>query len=315
MIKSVLVTNEFGESIDLVLSDPWASGWLITNIKGLGPAKANIRETDLATGDGANYNSTKIETRNIVFSIRLLEHPDIETSRQLTYKYFVRKHPVTMTFTTDNRVASIQGYVESNEPNIFSEKEDVQISIICDNPFFYAVNKMTVLNGVEPMFHFPFSNESLTEKLINFGEITHTSGTNNFYEGDTDSGVRITIHASGIAKNITLFNSETRERMAIDTSKIKAVVEATNEKNGITLEEDVPDDLVIGDEIHLSTEFGSRYIRLLRAGYYYNILTSLPKNSDWLTIAKGNNVFAYSAEDGIENLRITIESYILYEGI
>ena len=72
MIKSVIVANEFGEAIKLTLNNPWESGWIVKDIKGLGPSKANIRDTELATGDGANYNSTKVQSRNIVFTLILL---------------------------------------------------------------------------------------------------------------------------------------------------------------------------------------------------------------------------------------------------
>ena len=42
------------------------------------------------------------------------------------------------------------------------------------------------------------------------------------YSGDAEIGVTITIHAIGEARNITIYNTGTREVMRIDTDKMKA---------------------------------------------------------------------------------------------
>ena len=42
MIKSVTITNHLDESIKLDLFNPEESGFIIKNIEGLGPVKANI---------------------------------------------------------------------------------------------------------------------------------------------------------------------------------------------------------------------------------------------------------------------------------
>ena len=49
MIKSVTVTNYLGESIKLELGFPEKSGFLIQSIDGLGPPKADIHKTEVAT--------------------------------------------------------------------------------------------------------------------------------------------------------------------------------------------------------------------------------------------------------------------------
>ena len=73
MIKSVKVINYLGESIKLELGAPEKSGLLIRSITGLGAGKANINSTDLSTGDGSVYNSSRVLPRNIVFSLVFLE--------------------------------------------------------------------------------------------------------------------------------------------------------------------------------------------------------------------------------------------------
>ncbi len=51
--------------------------------------------------------------------------------------------------------------------------------------------------GVQPAFEFPFENNSLTENLLEFGEIRLDTRAELNYEGDADTGVVINIHFNG----------------------------------------------------------------------------------------------------------------------
>lgn len=60
---------------------------------------------------------------------------------------------------------------------------------------------------------------------------------------------------------------------------------------------------------------GKKSITLLRNGKTTNILNCLDKNADWFQLAKGDNVFAYTAEEGSTNLQFKIENRVIYEGV
>ena len=177
MIKSITVTNHLGESLKMELARPELSGFAITSITGLGPGKATINKTEVSTMDGDLYNSARVGARNIVISLRYLMKNTIEEARQLSYKYFPLKRNIKLLIETDKRKAEISGYVESNEPDIFSKEEGAEISIICPYPYFYSAGSdgmnTIVFSGVEAMFEFPFSNESTSEDLIVMGSIQH----------------------------------------------------------------------------------------------------------------------------------------------
>ena len=145
MIKSVKVTNYLDESKTFVLMDPEESGFLIEEITGLGPANATINTTEMASIDGSIFNSSRVGMRNIVLTLRLLFKPTVEDVRQESYKYFPIKKQVKLTIETDNRICESYGYVESNEPDIFSKDESTQISIICPDPYFYSVEPTTTI--------------------------------------------------------------------------------------------------------------------------------------------------------------------------
>lgn len=292
MIKTVKITNYRGEVLTLDLANPYSSGLAVTNIDGLGPEKATVNTVEIASNDGAMFNSARVESRNIVMSLRFVG-ANIEECRRLTYKFFPLKKPLTFEVITDERQAAITGYVESNEPDIFSKTENTKISIICPDPFFKASlepNVTTVFYANEALFEFEFENEG-NEPMLEVGQINEITEANVPYEGDSEVGGIFTVHALGPAKNIRIDNLDTRETMTIN----------------IELEE--------GDDLIISTVSNSKYIRRLRSGVYTNVLNSLDRKSSWFKLAKGDNAFAYQAEEGMTNLRFDVSHTILYEGI
>lgn len=303
MIKIVTVTNYLGEVLELDLRNPEKSGLFVKSIKGLGPSRGIINTTEVSTNDGSIYNSARKSQRNIVMNLGFLWKDTIEDSRHLTYKYFPVKKKLTLTFETDRRRCMTTGYVESNEPDIFSKDSGCQISIICPDPLFYSLDTKsgatTVFSGIEPLFEFEFENEGM-EGTIEFGAIQTKTENVVTYDGDDEIGVRMTIFALGPATNITIYNSITRETMKIDTSKIEAMT-----GQGI----------VASDEITICTVKGNKGITLLRDGKTINILNCLGKNVNWFQLSKGDNVFAYSAETGASNLQFRIDNDVVYEGV
>lgn len=307
MIHSLAVTNYLGDRIRLELGRPEITGFLIKSITGLGPVKANVNTTEVATNDGSMFNSARLSQRNIVIQmafVNTIYGEDIEEVRQKSYKYFPIKKNVELVIETDNRYVRTIGYIESNEPDIFSKQEGSQISIICPDPYFYSAsedgNNVTDFYSIDPMFEFPFSNESLTAPLLVFGEIQiKTEGVVTYY-GDSEIGVMIYIHAIGPATNINIYNTETREVMSINTTKLEALT-----GKGI----------VASDDIIINTLKGEKSITLVREGVSYNILNCLDKNTDWFTLAKGDNIFAFTAESGVTNLQFRIENKVIYEGV
>jgi hypothetical protein len=307
MIYSIVVTNYLGDRIKLELGKPDVSGFLIKSITGLGPAKANVNTTEVSTNDGSLFNSARLSQRNIVLDmvfINTVYGESIEDLRQKSYKYFPLKKSVELTIETDNRYVKTTGYVESNEPNIFSSQEGTQISIICPDPYFYSAgedgNNVTNFYSIDPMFEFPFSNESLDKPLLVFGEIQIKTEGVITYHGDSEIGVMIYIHAIGPATNINIYNTETREVMRINTEKISSLT-----GKGI----------VASDDIVINTAKGEKSITLIREGVSYNILNCLDKNTDWFTLAKGDNIFAFTADSGVTNLQFRVENKVIYEGV
>lgn len=174
MIRSVTVVNHIGDHLELPLANPKETGMAITGIDGLGPGNADILLSDFASGDGAVFNSSRLLSRNIVLHLKLIDAPTIEDTRLRVYKYFPIKKPIWLLIETDRRRVQIQGYVESNEPDIFSDWETETISIMCPDPYFQSVDdQITDFSGVTPEFEFDFYNGICTtagtnpDKVVN----------------------------------------------------------------------------------------------------------------------------------------------------
>lgn len=197
----------------------------------------------------------------------------------------------------------IDGYVENNDPTIFSQDEYTQISIICTEPYFRSKTPVEVVfTGVEPNggFEFPFENNSIDEKLIVMGELKDDKIYNVQYNGDADVGMIITIQAKESARGIEIYNTETREHMWIDDDKI---FRATGGYIGAD------------DIITICTVKGNKYATLQRGVKVYNILNAIGKDSDWIQLTQGTNVIGYTATNGLDFLAFKIEYYVLYEGV
>lgn len=302
MIQSITVKNYLNESIKIVLTDVQPEhGLMLIGATGLGADDATVNTSPLATIDGSTYNSARANERNIVLKFRFALAPSIESTRQRTYRYFPVKKQLELIVETDERTLGIKGIVESNEADIFSKVEGCSVSILCPDPYFYAIEEtMEIFSGVDPLFEFPFENDSLDEALIEFGEIKDFREQTVWYDGDEEVGITINMHATSEIKGLIIYNSRTRETMRIDSDVVASLT---------------GDGIKSGDDIIICTERRNKSVQLLRNGYYTNIINALERGSDWFKLAKGDNIFAFWADEGMDDLTFSITFRKLYVGI
>ena len=304
MINSVTVINHRGESKKFVLADPEQSGFAITNITGLGPPNADIHTTELSTNDGAVYNSARATSRNIVISFVFFFSPTIEAVRLESYKYFPIKKYVTLQIETDTRTYVARGYVESNIPTIFSNQEGCDVSILCPSAYLNAIDELGEYSGevaVPSQFEFPFSNESLSNNLIEFGIVRQMSDFEVYNPSMVETGFILRlrlIEASASLYTIILYKLGTDEVMVFTLSKLPG--------GGIQVD----------DELVISTIPGSKRVSLLRNGEVLSANAALERNSKWLQLDPGVNIFRLNvplADLGV--FEISYEFSPLYEGV
>jgi len=122
----------------------------VRNISGLDPVKASVNTSPYGSVDGASYVGSSLTNRNIVLTLH--PNPDydnwtFESLRRLIYAYFMPKRPTKLVFYSDDMIpVAISGIVEGVTVNMFSKDPELQVSIICPDPYFTAL-EATVITG------------------------------------------------------------------------------------------------------------------------------------------------------------------------
>lgn len=165
MLKSVRVvsTANQGKGELIPLGNAGTSPFFITNIDGLEPVKNTLNFTESVYKPGNYFNSSRAEPRSLVLAIGM--NPissyayNFEEMRSQIYKIFQPALPVVLEFVSDKFPDGVQitGYVEDISPSIFTEKPEVQVSMVCPDPYF-ADKTPTVLT-------LPTDYEDLTNYL------------------------------------------------------------------------------------------------------------------------------------------------------
>lgn len=340
MIRRVTIRNRFGESLSCFLANPAVTGFAITSITGLGPGKSNINIKEIATSDGGYFGSARTPTRNIVMTIRFYEwimaaaaggykYRPPEQIRDLSYRFFKLKSMLELIIETDQKTVKIFGYVESNEPVIFSDAEETQISILCPGYYFKMVNNgsdekvdYVYNNG---LFMFPFENPSLIDKMIVFGNSEQNNQTRLVYNGDSETGFEMTFQFVGDVESLTValtpeggfyepalqiegYENEfdpiedlTQRWITFNMTKIRSILGTPA--------------FVSGDELVISSIQGSKKAILYRGSTTYNFLDCF-SHLDWLKLYPGTNKFETVIDSySFTHVKVSIRYQNLCEGI
>lgn len=277
------VKNNRGELLSLTSN----VNYNVIKVEGLNPPQATINMSANATMDGSSLNATRLESRNLVLYVVI--EGDVEANRIELYNYFPIKQKVTVYYTNGTRDVYIEGVVEVIECDIFNNKQVAQISLICPNPYFKDIDYViSNFSEISTLFEFPFS---IDEGGVALSEITQNIRKSIINDGDVETGIEITLFATGTVVNPVIYDVMRRTHMRLNYT------------------------MLISDTVVINTNVGEKSIELIRNGVSSNLLGYLEKDSDWFTLLNGDNVFAYDAESGVSDLQLTFKANILYSGV
>jgi len=256
----------------------------LTNIDGLmvqftggQPPQSVLYSTPLAGANGANYNSNRLNTRNIVLTFSLLSNQ--EANRLRIYSLFRTGSKVRLEFHTYRR-AWIEGFVESITENRFSaqRKQVIQVSIICYKPLFTSVDTNV----------YKYTGSNLPAHLyINYG-------------GDVRTGIKLKITCSGGVGDAR-FTNRTDSRHAVLSGGIIIINQS----------------FANGDVIYINTNDGEKDVYYIDSNNVrHSLLNNVLNGIDWFGIVTGQNDFWFRALTGqanISELELTVVE--VYEGI
>ena len=260
----------------------------VIGVEGLTPPPTAVNTSTGGLIDGAFYNSSRVDMRNIV--ITLVLNGDIEQNRQQLYKIFNIKKPCKIYFQNERRNVQITGYVETVDGDLFVMREQIQISIICPRPYFEDLNILyTELSEIARMFEFPFSIED--NDPVPFSEILSYPLCTINNGGDVECGCIIDITFTGAVTDLTIYNTTQQTFIGFSYS------------------------FLAGDEITINTNSGQMGAVLTRNGQTVNLLNYIIENSTRFRLDIGDNEFTYSTTSGADYVQIVFATANLYGGV
>lgn len=317
MILSVNILNPSNDELIMELTNPEACGFTIRKIDGLGPTKSNINIYDVPSIDGGLFNSARTQYRTINIKLGCMwikndgrtEHttPLIEDSRHLSYKFFPLKRKIRLEVVTDYRTLYIDGYIEANEPDIFSKDETLSISVVCPDPNFYASEtEYGYINYPDQNeFEFPFDNNSLEEKLIEFSSMRDANSCYIDYKGDNITGVTMELY----------FMHDFPRGQEILVSFVNKIKSTTITVNPSKVFRTSKFDIYRGDRILIYGRPGHKKVEFHRYNKVYNVFNAIKLEDDWPILYPGDNTVILKAGGSTDAIKGRVIYNTLYDGV
>ena len=294
MARTITCKNEDG--MEVRFSNTF-SPWLLEDCDGIYSVKNTVATSENTMTDGATYQGSITQMRNIVLTLRDLPTANHQENRILLYNLFKPKAAGTFCYLEDDKMESrsISYYVESVDVDAVNRARRATVSLLCPDPFFVAPRDVTVtMAGWESYFEWPheFPPEGeefearVEEKLKT---IENTSAADNI-------GITIVIQAAGVVKNPSIYHVEEGEQITVGTS-------------GKPLE------LVAGDEVTITTGTNDKHVYLIHEGMKTEINEYLSEDSEFIQLQHGCNTIGYSAEAGESYMTIEISYRYRYLGV
>lgn len=291
-MRTITCKNKNGISVEFGST---FSPFLLEDCDGIYTVKNNVALSESDMLDGATYLGSKTKSRNIVLTLR--DHPmsDHRENRALLYSLFEPDSVGTMVYTENGVSREAEYYVEDIVVDGRARARQAVVSLICPDPFFYALNDMRVIiAGWEALWTFPHEFTSAGEEFATrmsekLRTITNTDAAGNI-------GLVITITAQGNVINPSITHVEKAESIKVGT-------------------EVMPLEMVNGDQLVITTEAGNKHIYLTRNGIKTEINEYMSVDSVFIQLANGKNTIGYNAESGSEYMAVELSYRYKYLGV
>lgn len=260
----------------------------VLKITGLNPPKAQINTTKMATLDGKKFNSSTLNERNIVITVKL--NGDVEKNRIRLYSFFRPKEWCKFYYKNNSRNVFIEAYTENVECDLFTNNEIMQISLLCPEPYFKDVQEIIDdISKILSKFEFPFS---IDEEGIEFSTLDTSKITNAHNSSEMDTGVIIDIDIYSHIEKLLIKNTSTGETLTLNYQ------------------------FQSNDKVTINTNKGHKSIKLVRNAETINIFSAIEKGSKFFRLNIGDNFFSYLADDGENDsfVHIVFRRNTLYGG-
>lgn len=266
----------------------------IINIEGISSLTNEINTTTGVNQSGETYVSNRVEPRDIDILLRLKTTEDeFRTLKRKLIKVFnpaLDGELILKSINGDKKI-SVRVKVSPTFKNTsYKTSKEVDISLVALDPYWKDINETKTEIAVwKGSFSFPLFINVENGTMMGYREPSLIVNTNNI--GDVKTGMRIEFKALGTVVNPKLVNIETQDFIKINK----------------TLEKD--------EIIEVTTDFYNKRVIFSKNGITENAFNYWDLYSTFLQLEIGDNLFRYDAEDGLDNLEVSIYHTSRYLGV
>ncbi len=289
--ERVYYENDKGGRVEIAYSFPF----FLQSLSGADGINADITKISAAGQDGTTITNVNLTDRQMRLQgvIKGYSKTEIEAYRKKLLQVFNPKIEGWLQYEYGDVKRKIRCQVEGGPK--FSEKftgyryQDFLVDFVCASPYWQSLN--TIEQNIATwtgLFEFPLE---IPEDGIEIGVRQPSVIVNIFNAGDVECGIKVEFKALATVVNPLLLNINTMEFI-----KINKVMEK-------------------GEVITVTTHFGNKRAELEKSGIKSNAFNYIDFESTFLQLDVGDNMLRYNADDGLDNLSISIYYIPQYLGV
>lgn len=262
----------------------------LLNIEGIESGENQLFISPNVLGDGSNVTQRQIKDRHIAAEVEYVGR-NKEMERRKLINFFNMHNEGELTVSYGEVKLKVEYIPQSFKSNLENVNKPLKflVDLYCPDPFFKDIIETKEDVAIwQPSFEFPLE---ILEDGIEMGYREPSLIVNIFNKGDVPCGMKIHFKALATVINPSLFNINTREYFKINK----------------TMER--------GEVITVTTHFQSKRVILNKNGVKANAFNWIDLNSTFLQLDTGDNLFRYDADDGVDNLEVSIYYSPMFLGV
>lgn len=286
-MQKLIYRNDKGQEITLSNSRPF----YLENIENTASYSTNIGYSSRDHGANIDYISLKEKIVPVTGGIGGFDKEDLDRKRVHLTQVLNPLIGGELIYSNNNLTRKIKVNVESTSfQQPISSLQRFLIQFIAPIPFWQDIKtSKTDIALWEPNFEFELD---INNEGIDLGNRVSNLICNINNVGDIKCGMKIQFRALATVENPKLVNINTREFIKINKT------------------------LQRGDMLEITTGYDNKKIELINNnGTRENVHHWIDLESEFLELDLGDNLFRYDADEGIDNLEVSIYHTPLYLGI
>lgn len=264
---------------------------LLSIVEGAGNINSNVITSRSPLQHGETSHGATYDTRTLLLKagIKGINKADTDKLYRRMYRMLISTEISKIIYRNYQKEYSIRGRVTNvSEGERVARLKQFVIQVDCYNPFWSDINELKEEIALwEPCFEFVQYFDEPVELGVRVDNLIMNVANN----GDVTSGMTIEFRCNGTVINPSLYNIDTQEYMKVEGTYVS------------------------GDVITMTTQFANLGLELNRNNVKTKILHLLDTKSTFLQLEVGDNIFRYDAEEGLDNLDVSVYHNNLYLGV